>query len=89
MTPLWLTTEQIKALTGRQMPAAQCRALDAMGIKYLTRPDGSPIVGVDHFRQATGCSPPAAEGDVEALARSYQVRGRGGNVVSINEARKA
>lgn len=39
-----LSAADLRELTGRQRAAAQCRALDAMGIVYLTGPDGHPRV---------------------------------------------
>ena len=37
-----LTTREIIDMTGRERRPAQCRALDAMGVPYRVRPDGSP-----------------------------------------------
>jgi hypothetical protein len=39
-----LTDEQLFGLTKRRRKGAQCRALDAMGVPYRRRPDGSPVV---------------------------------------------
>lgn len=39
-----LTVREIAELTGRERRSAQCRALDAMGVPYRVRPDGSPAV---------------------------------------------
>lgn len=41
---LTLTREEIEALTHRVKYSAQRRALDAMGIRYEERVDGSPAV---------------------------------------------
>lgn len=39
-----LTAREVAELTGRERRPAQCRALDAMGVPYRVRPDGSPAV---------------------------------------------
>lgn len=39
-----LTIDELAALTGRTKYSAQCRALDALGITYRKRHDGSPVV---------------------------------------------
>lgn len=39
-----LTEAQLVFLTKRKRSGAQCRALDALGIPYRKRPDGSPVV---------------------------------------------
>lgn len=49
-----LSIEQIETLTGYLRPSAQCRALERMGIKYWTRPDGRPAV---HESALTGGEP--------------------------------
>lgn len=44
MAPLFLTQAEVEHLTNRIKPRAQRCALDRMGIHYLTRPDGRPII---------------------------------------------
>jgi hypothetical protein len=39
-----LVGEDIERLTGKKRPSAQRRALDKMGVAYLVRPDGRPVV---------------------------------------------
>ena len=39
-----LSEDQLKHVTGYSQPTKQRRALDMMGIRYLTRPDGKNIV---------------------------------------------
>lgn len=41
---MFLTPDEIAALTGKVRPSAQVRALRAMGIEHRIRPDGSPAV---------------------------------------------
>lgn len=41
---LCLTPEEIRDLTAKERPSAQARALDAMGILYRRRPDGTLAV---------------------------------------------
>jgi hypothetical protein len=42
--PLNLTPEQLEAYTGKSRPKAQARVLEAIGVPYRRRPDGSLIV---------------------------------------------
>jgi hypothetical protein len=46
-----LAPAEVEALTGYKRPAAQVRALRAMGIEHWVRPDGRPVVRAD-WRQA-------------------------------------
>lgn len=39
-----LTPADLSALTQRERPSAQARVLDALGVPYATRPDGTLIV---------------------------------------------
>lgn len=39
-----LTDDDIRLITRKRKSDAQCRALTAMGIPYMVRPDGSPVV---------------------------------------------
>jgi hypothetical protein len=39
-----LTTKEIRYLTNRVQAKAQSAALKTMGIDFITRPDGSPVV---------------------------------------------
>jgi hypothetical protein len=41
---IFLSKDELAALTGRKRPTAQARALAGMGIPYRRRPDGSPVV---------------------------------------------
>jgi hypothetical protein len=49
-----LTADQIAERIGVTRRPAQCRALDAMGVPYRVRPDGSPSVSrlVSRLRRA-------------------------------------
>lgn len=63
---MFLTPDQLEALTHRVRPSAQMRALDKMGIKYLPRPDGTPAVSCAHVDKVMGA------GTSERLARKTQ-----------------
>lgn len=39
-----MTEEEIRAITGKKNRNAQCRVLRELGYKFLTRPNGSPVV---------------------------------------------
>jgi hypothetical protein len=41
---MWLTAEEIAALTGKQRQSAQRRVLAALGVPYKVRPDGTIVV---------------------------------------------
>lgn len=41
---MFLTREEVEALTARQRTGAQAHELDLMGVKYLRRTDGSLVV---------------------------------------------
>lgn len=42
--PMFLTREEVEALTGKQRSDAQARELTQMGVKFLQRTDGSVVV---------------------------------------------
>lgn len=42
--PMFLTREEVEALTGKQRSDAQARELTEMGVKFLQRTDGSLVV---------------------------------------------
>lgn len=57
-TPLHLTDDELLSLTHRRRPSAQARALQAMGVPYRTRPDGTLLVGrIAAERALTGPAP--------------------------------
>lgn len=45
MARAWLSDEELQELTGKERPAAQARALKALGVPYKPRPDGTLVVG--------------------------------------------
>lgn len=65
-----LSAEDLTALTGKQRPGAQRRALERMGIPHYVRPDGRPVVtagALDHRPE-----PPQAEPNWGALMAGMQ-----------------
>lgn len=48
---MFLTADQLAALTGRVRAAAQRRALDAMGVRYLLSATGRPVVLVEEVER--------------------------------------
>ena len=50
---LWLDESEVVALTARQQPAAQLRALKALGYSVRTRHDGTFIVPTSQFLDNT------------------------------------
>ena len=55
---MFLSKEELAALTGKERPKAQARALTRMGIPHRTRPDGSPVVMRTHVEIVD--APPAS-----------------------------
>ncbi|MDD2325698.1 MAG: DUF4224 domain-containing protein [Alphaproteobacteria bacterium] len=51
---MFLNQDQIAALTGKQQPSAQRRALNLMGITHKLRPDGTLVVLEQHVCQELG-----------------------------------
>jgi len=51
---MFLTSEEIKELTGLQRYTAQARALAKMGIEYKVRPNGSIVVLRSHVEKQFG-----------------------------------
>jgi len=49
MTPINLTLDEIKEVTGRIKPSAQLRWFRQMGFTVLTRADGKPLISRAHF----------------------------------------
>ena len=49
-----LQREEIRAITGKKLLPAQCRALSFMKIPYVLRPDGSPCVAKEAANQCLG-----------------------------------
>ena len=57
-----LTPEQLEAYTERKRPTAQARVLDAIGVPYKVRPDGSLIVLRIHVQYETEEKEPESPG---------------------------
>ncbi len=51
---MFLSEDEVRALTKRKQRRAQVRALRAMGIDHKTRPDGSPVVLRSHVESELG-----------------------------------
>lgn len=51
---LFLSRQELEALTGYKKPSAQARALAAMGIEHRIRPDGAVIVLRAHIEAILG-----------------------------------
>jgi len=49
-----LTRKEIKELTLKRQHSAQARVLAKMGIRYILRPDGSPVVLHSDLVQTSG-----------------------------------
>lgn len=58
---MFLTREEVAALTGRVRRDAQQRALRAMGVEHRVRPDGSVAVLRAHVEQVFGLRPEKAK----------------------------
>lgn len=62
MSQLHLTDEELQTLTHVRRPSAQARALEAIGVPYRRRPDGTLIVGRQAAERALSAPAPAAPG---------------------------
>lgn len=58
MSNMFLTREEVAALTGKTRCDAQGRALHSMGISHLARPDRSVAVLRAHVEQVLGAAAP-------------------------------
>ncbi len=66
--PIYLTLQDVEAITGKHRYRAQVRALAQMGIQCRVRPDGRPIVSRAVFEQVMGTNTDLqAEPNFEAL----------------------
>ena len=52
--PMFLTRDEVVALTARVQYSAQRKVLSMMGIEHRTRPDGSVVVLRTHVEQLLG-----------------------------------
>lgn len=51
---MFLTTDELKELTGRSQPRAQIATLNMMGIEHRLRADGKVVVLRDHVAKVLG-----------------------------------
>ncbi|TFW08743.1 DUF4224 domain-containing protein [Oxalobacteraceae bacterium OM1] len=56
---MFLTRDELMALTAQVQHSAQRKVLNMMGIEHRTRPDGSIVVLRTHVEQMFGCMPVA------------------------------
>lgn len=56
MSPINLTLQEIRDITGRCKPSAQIRWLQSMGFTVLKRADGKPLISRAHFELKMGGS---------------------------------
>ncbi|WP_434779018.1 DUF4224 domain-containing protein [Neisseria sp. Ec49-e6-T10] len=67
-----LTDEDIQEITGLEQPAAQCRALDKLGVKYSKRRDGKPRTTWRLYEDAIQEKQYASEPDFSIFAKDGQ-----------------
>lgn len=65
----FLTDLELEQLTGKKQPAAQRRALERVGIHYIPRADGRPVVQREDIRPQGGKAARASGFDLAALDR--------------------
>lgn len=56
-----LSRDELREICGAVRHDKQCEALRKMGIPYLPRPDGSPVVDRAHVRKLLGGRPEKQE----------------------------
>lgn len=66
---MFLSSDDLLALTGRVRPSAQRRALVAMGVPFRVRPDGRPVVLSEDLPHKARASRRASGPDLAALDR--------------------
>ncbi|VVE46865.1 DUF4224 domain-containing protein [Pandoraea terrigena] len=54
VTPIFLTKDEIREMTGRVRYKSQALVLSALGIEHKVRPDGSMLVLRAHVEQSLG-----------------------------------
>ena len=64
---MFLSKDELVALTGKRRPKAQARALTGMCIPYRRRPDGSPVVLRIHLDMLSGPDAPANGATLEPV----------------------
>ncbi len=64
-----LTDEDIQEITGLEQAAAQCRALDRLGVKYSKRRDGKPRTTWKLYEDALQEKQFSIEPDFSALTK--------------------
>ncbi|WP_434779054.1 DUF4224 domain-containing protein [Neisseria sp. Ec49-e6-T10] len=67
-----LTDEDIQEITGLEQPAAQCRALDKLGVKYSKRRDGKPRTTWRLYEDAIQEKQYTVEPDFSVFAKEKQ-----------------
>lgn len=72
---MFVSSEQLEALTGRSRPSAQARFLDRWDIKYIERPDGTIVLRQEELDRHT-LSKPADRKQRRALDLSLLRRER-------------
>lgn len=60
---MFLTREEVTEMTGRQQYRAQAKVLNAMGITYKVRPDGTLLVLRAHVIEQLGGKPAARKSE--------------------------
>lgn len=63
--PLFLSPEQIYALTHRRRSTAQAKALRMMGVQFKVRPDGTVAVATGHYEKLFGVAPGASSQEAD------------------------
>lgn len=70
-----LTDGDLQEITGVEQPAAQCRALDRLGVKYSKRKDGKPRTTWRLYEHAIQDEPYNTEPNFSALKENGQLYG--------------
>jgi hypothetical protein len=73
---LLLSDAELQELTKRKRAAAQCRALDAMGIAYLPGPEGQPRVLRSYVERMMGGEPTASPESEPEICFEPPTKGR-------------
>lgn len=56
MLPIYLTSDEVREITGRVKASAQIRFLRSQGFTVIPRADGTPLISRTHFEVMMGGS---------------------------------
>lgn len=68
---MFLTADELEALTGRKVRRCQRQVLSHLGIEHRVRPDGSLVVLRAHVEQSLGATPGGGGAKLPAIEPNW------------------